>query len=86
MPAVAWVRRMESPAVRDATRIVEELPVRGRILDWQGRVLVENRASNVIAIDRAELDGERRERVVTRLAALLGRPGKNCSDGWRTYG
>lgn len=74
-----YLQVLESPkytvaAARNVARVIEEPPVRGRILDRQGRVLVDNRASDIIAIDRAKLKGERRRQVVTRLAELLGQP------------
>ena len=57
-------------AVRE---LVEPAP-RGRILDRNGVVLVDNRPSNVVAIDRTVLDAEERVEVVTRLSPLLGLP------------
>jgi penicillin-binding protein 2 len=58
-------------------REVFEPAPRGRILDRQGRVLVGNRASNVVAIDRLALDefdkGERAA-LLGRLSELLGVP------------
>ena len=64
----------EVAAQRNATRVVEDRPIRGRILDRLGRVLVENRASNVVAIDRAKVKGDQLREVVGRLAELLGIP------------
>jgi penicillin-binding protein 2 len=60
---------------------VREVPVeapRGRILDRNGKVLVDNRVSVQVTIDRtelAELDDEERLAVITRLAEGLARSG-----------
>src|SRR5690606_12813739 len=51
----------------------EEAP-RGRILDAKGRVLVDNRTSLVVTIERgmlADLDAEERDELIGRLAAEL---------------
>lgn len=64
----------EVRAAQNASRVVETSAIRGRILDRQGRVLVGNRASNVIAVDRKALVGEERKRVLARLAELVGEP------------
>ena len=61
-------------AQRTAVRVVEEPALRGRILDRNGRVLVDNRPSNVIAIDRNVLEGDERGAVLERLAALVRVP------------
>jgi penicillin-binding protein 2 len=65
--------RAEASSVRE---VLEPAP-RGRILDREGRVLVDNRASNVVAIDRLQLDGftdEEREGLLARLSAVLSVP------------
>src|SRR5437763_13414181 len=49
--------------------IYTEAP-RGRILDRQGRVLVDNRVSDAIVVNREEL-GSRRSEVVPRVAQVL---------------
>lgn len=56
-------------AATNQIRLVYEPAPRGRILDRQGRVLVENRVANVIAVRRDE--AERNPEMVDRLAALL---------------
>ena len=55
-------------------RLVYEEAPRGRILDRQGRVMVDNRPSIVLTVDRRALvrSGERDE-VVAHLAGVLGR-------------
>jgi penicillin-binding protein 2 len=45
-------------AAANSVRIVPEPAPRGRIVDRDGDVLVENRASNVVAIDRAKFASE----------------------------
>lgn len=58
-------------AEQNQVRFVYEEAPRGRIVDRQGRVLVDNRVSEAITVNRAELKGNE-EQVVPRLAALLG--------------
>ena len=58
-------------AEQNQVRFVYEEAPRGRILDRQGRVLVDNRVSEAITVNRAELKGNE-EHVIPRLAALLG--------------
>jgi penicillin-binding protein 2 len=55
------------------TRMVYEPALRGRILDSQGRVLVDNRISHAITFDRhKEFEKGERSAVIERLAGLLG--------------
>jgi penicillin-binding protein 2 len=61
---------LQAAAERNQVRLVPEPAPRGRILDRHGRVLVDNRVSNVVAINRALLRD--RDGVLTRLAPLLG--------------
>lgn len=58
-------------AQRNQLRFVYEEAPRGRILDRQGRELVDNRVSEAITVNRVALK-EHRDDVVPRLAALLG--------------
>lgn len=70
LDATAFVEAAESNQVR---LVYEEAP-RGRILDRNGKVLVDNRRSQVIAVRRAEfsrLPRAQRAAVEARLAALL---------------
>ncbi|TML63392.1 MAG: penicillin-binding protein 2 [Actinobacteria bacterium] len=53
-------------------RLVAEPAPRGRILDRNGKVLVDNRVSEIVAVNRAELNHPRQ--VLERLALLLGKP------------
>lgn len=55
-------------------RTVLEPAPRGRILDRNGKVLVDNRASNVVAIDRSKLVEKERPVLLERLSAVLGVP------------
>ena len=59
-------------ATQNQVRVVYEPAPRGRILDRQGRPLVENRGYQAITVKR--LDVEDKPEVVTRLAALLAIP------------
>lgn len=58
-------------AEQNQVRFIYEEAPRGRILDRKGRVLVDNRVSEAITVNRAELKGHEQE-VIPRLAALLG--------------
>ena len=58
--------------------VYEEAP-RGRILDRNGRVLVDNKVVQVVAIDRAvveDLDPAVREAMFLRLAIAVSRSGR----------
>ncbi|MEO6121362.1 MAG: penicillin-binding protein 2 [Acidimicrobiales bacterium] len=57
-------------ATQNQVRVVFEPAPRGRILDRQGRPLVENRVSQVVTVQR-QVVGDRPE-VLVRLAALVG--------------
>src|SRR5688572_357027 len=60
-------------AQANQVRIVSEPAPRGRILDRNGNVLVDNRASNVVAIDRSKVaDDDERDQMLTRLSVVLG--------------
>jgi len=61
-------------AQENAVRTVVEPARRGRILDRNGVVLVDNRPSNVVAIDTAVLDVDERAAVLERLAPILDAP------------
>src|SRR3954467_1246557 len=52
--------------------IYTEAP-RGRILDRQGRILVDNRVSDAVVVNREEL-GKQRAAVIPALAAVLKEP------------
>lgn len=61
-------------AATNQVRLVYEEAPRGRVLDRNGEVLVDNRRSQAIVVRREELnrlDSEVRESVKSRLAALL---------------
>lgn len=59
----------QAEATRNQVRLVFEPAPRGRILDRQGRVLVQNKVSQAITVKRVEVQGQ--PEVLTRLAALL---------------
>jgi penicillin-binding protein 2 len=63
-------------ANQNQVRLVPVYPVRGEILDRNGRVLVGNRPSTVLVVDRREMRGQERV-VLSRVSALLGVPVKD---------
>ncbi|HTN78643.1 MAG TPA: penicillin-binding transpeptidase domain-containing protein, partial [Acidimicrobiales bacterium] len=75
-----FLQVMSSPTLTVAAqtnreRIVAIPPVRGRILDREGRVLADNRLSNVVTIDRKELvQSKTRDTLLAELAPILGEP------------
>ncbi len=80
-----WYLQVMSPedyqVVADANRIreVQVAAPRGRILDRNGKVLVDNRISIQVTIDRtvlAELEDDERLAVLQRLAEALSQTGK----------
>ena len=78
-----FLQVMEAPtlaieAAANRTRTASVEAPRGRILDVKGRVLVDNRTSLVVTVDRreyADLDEEQQAALVDRLAATLTRFG-----------
>jgi penicillin-binding protein 2 len=78
-----YLQVMEAPtlaieAAANRTRTVSVEAPRGRILDVNGKVLVDNRTSLVVTVDRrayADLDVEAQVALVDRLAATLTRFG-----------
>jgi penicillin-binding protein 2 len=62
----------QAAAQSNGVRLVYEDAPRGRILDRKGRVLVDNRVSEVVTISRDT--ATREPDVMSRLAALLGVP------------
>lgn len=64
-------------AQSNITQVVTEPAPRGRILDRNGKVLVDNRASNVVAIDRSKLallEKDDRAKLLQRLSGVLATP------------
>ena len=61
-------------ADENSVTVVSVSAPRGRILDRNGAVLVENRASNVVVVERADLDPDERPAVLERLSSVLGEP------------
>jgi penicillin-binding protein 2 len=73
---------LEELATTNRTRVVAVEAPRGRILDVKGRVIVDNRTSLVVTIDRSKLPKAERDRVISDLAATftdLGTPTKTES-------
>src|SRR5436305_13034597 len=73
-----YLQVMAAPSYRvqaDVNRvrtIYTEAP-RGRILDRQGRIIVDNKVSDAIVVSREEL-GQHRDEVLGKLATLLAIP------------
>lgn len=62
-------------AKENRVRFVYSEPSRGRILDREGRILVRNRGSNSVTIDKQIVDTPREQRMVLkRLSKLLDAP------------
>ena len=56
-------------------RVVAIPPVRGRVLDSQGRVLADNRLSNVVTVDRKDVAKQpQRDVLLAKLARVLNVP------------
>lgn len=70
---VAATDQFRAAATSNSVRDIVEPPVRGRILDAQGRVLVDNRVGNRITVDR-KLPPAQQKRVLERLSPLLKTP------------
>lgn len=66
-------------ADQNQVRLVPTDPLRGQILDRQGSVLVGNRPSRVILVDKQEMEG-REEEVLLRLSELLDVPVSDFVD------
>ena len=70
----------EGIAVANTVRVVYEPAPRGRVFDRNGNVLVDNRESLVVTVDRftydTEFDEEEQEELVLRLATEISRAGR----------
>jgi penicillin-binding protein 2 len=69
-------------AEANRVRLVQTPAPRGRILDRNGKVLVDNRIAVVVAVDRGkfnDLSEDERNILVMRLAGELSRVGKNMT-------
>jgi len=70
---VLATEQYERLAQENRVRIVESEPARGRMLDRNGRVIVDNKYSLAVTVDRQVVDTCREEgRVLTPLSRLLG--------------
>lgn len=67
---VATTSEFEAAATQNSVREIIEPAPRGRILDVNGNVLVDNRMANVITIDRSISDRQERA-VIRKLSPLL---------------
>lgn len=67
-------------AQENAIRTIVEPAARGRVLDRNGVVLIDNRPSNVVAVDRSQLGSDERVEVLARLSPLLGLPVATLSE------
>ncbi len=70
---VAATDQFQAAAVSNSVREIVEPPLRGRILDAQGRVLVDNQVENQITVSRT-LTPKQLHQVIVRLSPLLGTP------------
>ncbi len=69
--------KYQDVAVANTTKLVFEEPPRGRILDRNGKVIVDNRTSLVVTANPHELDASgRRDEILFRIAQELTRSGK----------
>lgn len=68
-------------AVSRSTRVVQTEMPRGRILDRNGKVLVENRTTWAITVDRT-LDDETRDRVLGQLSEVLRVPAEQLEENF----
>ena len=71
-----YLQVLEAPeyqlaARANSVRVIREPALRGRILDRDGRVLVDNRASSAVLIDRTALPPAQRQSILSRLADVL---------------
>ena len=60
-------------AQRNQVRLVYIQPLRGKILDRNGEILVDNRPSTIVLVDRTRLGGQE-EQVIFRLSRVLDVP------------
>ena len=70
----------ENIAVSNTIRVIYEPAPRGRVFDTNGNVLVDNRESLVVTVDRftfdTEFDEDEQEDLVLRLATEISRAGR----------
>ncbi len=72
-------------ALNNAVRTIELPAPRGRILDANGELLVRNRLSRIVTINRTEA-GDDLERVIHKLAHLLGMRNRFLAERLTTAG
>src|SRR5947199_10428590 len=66
-------------ADQNQVRLVPLQPLRGLILDRTGNILVGNRSSTIVTVDRAAMRGQE-EQVLFRLSTLLDVPVQDLLD------
>jgi penicillin-binding protein 2 len=66
-------------ADQNQVRLIPIQPLRGLILDRRGNILVGNRASTIVLVDRLGMRG-REEEVLFRLSKVLGQPVEDLLD------
>src|SRR5215207_5208254 len=82
---VAAAPQYEVQRVTNNVRTVQIRPDRGRILDIQGRVLVDNKRTLVVTIERDEIAGEdRRAELFTRLSGVLEMPAEDLEERYQS--
>ncbi len=78
------INEQEYAAAAEGNRVrtVPEEAPRGRILDRRGRILVDNRTANVVAVSRSLVGEERgeREAVIANLSDILRIPVEELND------
>src|ERR671931_982039 len=73
---VLAAQQFRKQEVQNGVRVVQEAAPRGRILDRNGDLLVGNRATLTLMVDRQGV-GSHMEAVLYRLSKLLKMPGKD---------
>ena len=71
--------QFEALANQNQVRLVPIEPLRGLILDRTGKVLVGNRSSTILLVDRLGMHGQE-EDILYRLSTLLGIPVSDLLD------
>lgn len=69
---IANGQQLAAAATQNRIRVIQEEAPRGRILDVNGNVLVDNRIARSIVVDRQELTNEKKKiAVIDKLAGIL---------------
>lgn len=82
---VAAAPDFQQELVTNRLRTVQIPPQRGRVLDAEGRVLVDNKRTLVVTIERDEIKGEdRRAELFTRLSGALEVPATDLEERYQS--